>query len=38
MRVDAAVHTCELKQWVSEEPSFFVTLDRAIFLEQLRSI
>jgi hypothetical protein len=33
-----AAHTCELREWVSEEPSFFGTLIRAIFLERLRSI
>jgi len=38
MRVNAAMHTSELRQWVSEEPSFFATFIRGIFLEQLRSI
>jgi len=33
-----SVHTCELREWVSVEPSFFGTFIRAIFLEQLRSI
>jgi hypothetical protein len=33
-----SVHTRELREWVSEEPSSFGTFIRAIFLEQIRSI